>query len=137
MKTILVIDGQGGGCGRSLIEKLAGKRLDARIVATGTNAAATAAMLRAGASAGATGENAILVNCRRADVIPGPIGIVLADALMGECSPAIAAAVGAAQATKVLIPVSRCGAVIAGLPEQTLADSIEAAAQAVEKLLKA
>ncbi len=120
---ILIIDGQGGGIGRALTERLRARLPEAEILAVGANAAATAAMLRAGADAGATGENAVRVCCRDADVIAGPIGIVLADAMMGEITAAMAASVATARAKRVLIPVQRCATVIAGaenLPLQRL-----------------
>ena len=97
----------------------------------GTNAAATAAMLKAGASAGATGENAVVWNAGRAQVIAGPIGLVMANSMLGECSPAMAAAVAESPAHKVLIPTSRCGASVAGLPELPLADYIADAARRI------
>lgn len=120
---ILIIDGQGGGIGRALTERLRARLPEAEILAVGANAAATAAMLRAGADVGATGENAVRVCCRDADVIAGPIGIVLADAMMGEITAAMAASVATARAKRVLIPVQRCATVIAGaenLPLQRL-----------------
>lgn len=135
MKTVVVIDGQGGGCGRSLITRMLALQLKAKVIAVGTNAAATAAMLKAGAQQGATGENAVLVNCRQADIIVGPIGIVMADAMMGECSPAMAAAVAASQAKKVLVPTSRCGVYIASLPEKTMAENVEDAVRIIDELL--
>ena len=104
---ILIIDGQGGGIGRQLVEAL--KRAGENDVAcVGTNAIATTAMLRAGATRAATGENAALVACREAEVIAGPVGIVIADALLGEVTPRMAAAVGQSLARKVLIPVNQC-----------------------------
>ncbi len=111
---LLVIDGQGGGVGKALITQLRAAGCQARITAVGTNAMATSAMLKAGADAGATGENAVVVNARHAQLIAGPIGIVLADSLMGECSPAMASAVAQSPAQKVLIPVSTCGVLVAG-----------------------
>ena len=90
---VLVIDGQGGGLGRQLVSALAAACPEAELTAVGTNSLAANAMLKAGASRAATGENAVVVNCRRADVIVGPIGIVIADALLGEITPAMAAAV--------------------------------------------
>lgn len=125
---IVVIDGQGGGFGRALIERLRAGGCTGEIVAVGTNAVATGAMIKAGASAGATGENAVIVNARRADVIAGPLGIVMANSMMGECSPAMALAVADSPARKVLIPVSKCGVQIGGLPELPLADYIADAA---------
>lgn len=122
---IVVVDGQGGGMGKLLTERLGQALPGADIVAVGTNAMATSAMLRAGAGAGATGENAVIVAARDADVIVGPVGIVLADALMGEVTPAMAAAVGASAAHKVLLPVAKCRVSVAGardLPLTALAE---------------
>lgn len=131
---IVVIDGQGGGFGRALIEALRAGGEKRRIVAVGMNALATAAMLKAGADAGATGENAVLVNAARADVIAGPVGIVLSGSMLGECSPAMACAVAESAAQKVLIPVVKCGAHIAGLPEKPLAQYIADAARLIAGL---
>ena len=89
MSRVLVIDGQGGGLGRQLVAALAAGCPDAELTAVGTNSLAASAMLRAGASRAATGENAVVVNSRRADVIVGPIGIVIADSLLGEITPAM------------------------------------------------
>lgn len=111
---ILVIDAQGGGMGRALIQRLVQALPDQPVTALGTNALATAAMLKAGAHAGATGENAIVCQCRDAGLILGPAGIVLADAMLGEISPAIALAVGRSPAVKILIPSGRCKLVVAG-----------------------
>ena len=112
---ILIVDGQGGGIGRQLVEAL--KREGERdITCVGTNAIATSAMLRAGATRAATGENAAIVACREAEVIVGPIGIVVADALLGEVTPRMAAAVGQSLARKVLIPVNQCGNFVVGVP---------------------
>ena len=135
MAKIVVIDGQGGGFGRALIEKLRAGGYAGVILAGGTNAAATAAMLKAGASAGATGENAVVWNAGRAQVIAGPIGLVMANSMLGECSPAMAAAVAESPAHKVLIPASRCGASVAGLPELPLADYIADAARRILELV--
>ena len=130
---ILIVDGQGGGIGRQLVEAL--KREGERdITCVGTNAIATSAMLRAGATRAATGENAAIVACREAEVIVGPIGIVVADALLGEVTPRMAAAVGQSRARKVLIPVNQCGNFIVGVPAgQTTAQLV---AQAVEAILR-
>ena len=114
---ILIIDGQGGGLGRQLVSALKAARPAAEIMAVGTNSLATGAMLKAGADHAATGENAVLVACRKADIIVGPIGIVIADALMGEISPAMAVAVGQSAAKRVLIPVNHCDNIIAGVAE--------------------
>lgn len=131
-KPILIIDGQGGGMGRTLITQLRAAGCTREILAVGANAAATAAMRKAGANAGATGENAVLVNAPRAAVIAGPLGIVLADSLLGECTAAMAAAVARSPAHKVLVPVSRCGVSVAGVEEEPLADYI---ADAVQRIL--
>ena len=129
---LVLIDGQGVGYGRALIAALRAAGYEGEIIAVGTNSAATSAMLKAGADAGATGENAVIVNARRAEVIAGPLGLVMADSMLGECSPAMAAAVAASRAVKVLIPAAKCGVQIAGLPSLPLADSI---ADAVRRIL--
>jgi len=103
---VIVIDGQGGRMGRAVVEQLRECCPDLPITAIGTNSTATAAMLKAGAQYGATGENPVIVACRDADLIIGPIGIVIADSLLGEITPAMAAAVGASAAHKILIPVN-------------------------------
>lgn len=112
---ILVMDGQGGQLGSQIVKELLLKYPDIRITAVGTNAMATAAMMKAGASGGATGENPVIVACRTADVIIGPIGIVIADSLLGEVTPAMAAAVGQADAVRILIPMNKCGNLVAGV----------------------
>ena len=132
---IVIMDGQGGGFGRALIEALRAAGVKEEIVAVGTNALATSAMLKAGASAGATGENAAVVNAGRADILAGPMGLVMANSMLGECSPAIARAVAESRARKVLIPVSKCGVRIAGLPEKPLAAYIADAVALIRSLL--
>lgn len=123
---VAVIDGQGGGIGKSLVEKLRlqfGNRLS--ILALGTNALATSAMLRAGADEGATGENAIVRNAERVSLIVGPIGIVVANAMLGELTPAMACAIGQSDALKFLIPVSRCSVQIAGVESKSLPQHLD------------
>lgn len=135
MKKIVIIDGQGGGFGRALIEKLCQRRpTDCCIVAVGTNAMATAAMLKAGADMGATGENPVLANSATADVIAGPMGIVLANSMLGEVTPAMAAAVASSPARRVLIPVTKCSTFVAGVVEKPLTQYIEDAAAMICKL---
>ncbi len=132
---IVVMDGQGGGFGRALIGALRAAGVKNTIIAVGTNALATSAMLKAGASAGATGENAVIVNAARAQILTGPIGLILANSMLGECSPAMARAVAESPAHKILIPVSKCGVHIAGLPEKPLAEYIDDAVQQICRLL--
>jgi len=111
---ILVIDAQGGGIGRQLVSAVKAAHPEITVMAVGTNSAATAAMLKAGADHGATGENAAVVCSRKADLIVGPIGIVIADSMLGEITPTVAAAVGQSSAVRILIPVSHCESIIAG-----------------------
>lgn len=117
---ILVIDAQGGGIGKQLITMLKQNIEKATITAVGTNSVATSAMLKAGADHAATGENAVIVGCRKADVIIGPIGIVIADSLFGEITPAMALAVGQSPAKRILIPINRCNTIIVGIPDLSL-----------------
>ncbi len=133
--TVYVIDGQGGGIGRSLIERLRSEKFGAQIVALGTNSAAAAAMRKAGADAGATGENAVVHCCAKAreeDLIAGPLGIMIANAMYGEISPAMARAVGESDAHKILVPVSRCHASVAGAGEKSLNEYIEDAVRLIQ-----
>ena len=132
---ITIIDGQGGRIGKSIIEQIRKKHPDLELYAIGTNSIATSAMLKAGADYGATGDNAVIVNAADSDLIVGPIGIVFANALLGEITPAIAAAVGASKAYKILIPVSRCNHFIAGCAEAPMGDYIRCALDKIEALL--
>lgn len=134
---IVVMDAQGGGMGRMLVEGLKKALPEQPVIAVGTNALATSAMLRAGADQGATGENAVAVCAAQADVIVGPIGMVLADAMLGEVTERMAAAVGRSRAHKVLVPVARCQTTIAGTPKMTMAEAVAAAIQAVCELAHA
>ena len=111
---ILVIDGQGGQLGSQLIKMVASELKELKITAIGTNAVATSAMLKAGAHQAATGENPVLVACKKADVILGPIGIVIADSLLGEITPAMALAVSQTDVPKILIPMGKCNNIVAG-----------------------
>ena len=128
---VLVIDGQGGGLGRQLVSALAAACPEAELTAVGTNSLAANAMLKAGASRAATGENAVVVNCRHADVIVGPIGIVIADALLGEITPAMAAAVCQSGAKRVLVPINHCENYVVGVPDQPVSQLVAAAARKV------
>ena len=131
---VLVIDGQGGGLGRQLVAAIAAACPEAELTAVGTNSLAANAMLKAGAARAATGENAVVVNCRHADVIVGPIGIVIADALLGEITPAMAAAVCQSGAKRVLVPINHCKNYVVGVPEQPVSQLVSAAAQKVKAL---
>ena len=131
---VLVIDGQGGGLGRQLVAAIAAVCPEAELTAVGTNSLAANAMLKAGAARAATGENAVVVNCRHADVIVGPIGIVIADALLGEITPAMAAAVCQSSAKRVLVPINHCENYVVGVPEQPVSQLVSAAAQKVKAL---
>ncbi len=131
MKKLVVIDGQGGRLGKLLVEAVKNEGLDLEITAVGTNAVATAAMLKAGADQGATGENPVIVACRDADVIAGPIGIAIADSLLGEVTPAMALAVGQCAALKLLLPVSHCSNQVIGVRSQSMNDMVR---EAVERL---
>lgn len=122
---IVVIDGQGGGIGKNLVERLRAELPETQIVAVGANSIATSAMLKAGANVGATGENAVQYNVRTADVVAGPIGILVANAMWGEITPAMAAAVSSSPAQKVLIPVEQCRVHVAGVVEKALSRYIE------------
>ena len=122
---ILVIDGQGGQLGTQIIKAINEKYPDPDIMAVGTNAVATAAMIKGGARKGATGENPVIVACRKADVIIGPIGIVIADSLFGEITPGMAVAVGQSRAAKILIPVNKCENLVAGVSNLTVSALIE------------
>ena len=129
---ILVIDGQGGMIGRQLITELRGTMPDVEITAVGTNTLATASMLNAGADNGATGENAVIVCTRGADVIVGPIGIVIADSLLGEVTPKMAAAVGASPVRKILLPVNKCNNIIVGTSDKSTSELIAEAVRRVK-----
>ena len=114
---VLVVDGQGGQLGGQLIKLLKDNFEDIKIIAVGTNAMATSTMLKAGANQAATGENPLIVACRKADVIIGPIGIVIADSLWGEITPQMAIAVGQAEAVRILLPINKCDNIVAGISD--------------------
>lgn len=133
---IAVIDGQGGGMGKTLVEKLRSELKDSvEIIAIGTNSLATSAMIKAGANEGATGENAIVYNSARVDVIIGPIGIIAANSMLGELTPAMATAIAQSPAKKVLVPVGKCNISIAGVKNEPLQNYIEAAVKLVKNIM--
>lgn len=128
---IVVIDGQGGRLGQLLVGAVRDRLPQARILALGTNSVATAAMLRAGADLGATGENPVVRGVADADGVLGPVGVVVANAILGEVTPAMAEAVGGCRAKKFLIPMNSCGVIVAGVEELPLPAYV---ARAVEDL---
>lgn len=128
---IVVIDGQGGKLGRALVEEIRALKVACELIAVGTNAIATQAMMTAKPDGGATGENAVIFNCKDADYIVGPIGILVANALLGEISPAITQAVSSSRAKKILLPQNRCGVSIVGTMELTLSEQIRQAVQQI------
>ena len=129
---ITIIDGQGGGIGRQLVAGIKANCAEAVITAVGTNGIATSAMLKAGADNGATGENAVIVACRNADFIIGPIGIVIADSLCGEITPAMAVAVGQSRAQRILIPVNHCDNIVVGVPDLSVGKLIQCVIEALK-----
>jgi len=132
---ITIIDGQGGKMGKTVVEHLKKRHPELELYAVGTNVLATSAMLKAGADYGATGENPCIVNAADSDIIIGPIGIVFANSLLGEITPAIATAVGASKAFKILIPVNRCNHWIAGCADVGLSEYIQMVCEKVETML--
>ena len=134
---IMVIDGQGGGMGRQIVSEIKAAFPDAVVRAVGTNTAATEAMRKAGADITATGENAVLVGARKARVIVGPVGIVIADALHGEITPEMARAVGQSDAVRVLIPVNQCDNLVAGMEKQPLGRLVESAMDLIRGVMQA
>ena len=128
---IVIIDGQGGQLGAQLVKEILDQFPDVTVTAIGTNAAATASMMKAGAKNAATGENPVTVACRKADVIIGPIGIVIADSLLGEVTEKMALSISRANASRILIPMNKCENLIAGVPNLNTAALI---ADAVAKL---
>ena len=135
MKKVVVIDGQGGKIGSLLVGRLKSEAFPHVIYAIGSNSIATSAMMKAGADFGATGENPVVVNCRDADVIVGPVGIVVADSFLGEITPHMAAAIGQSGAQKVLLPINRCNNHIVGARDLPVSDLIEAAVRFVLSVL--
>ncbi|MBD5454475.1 MAG: DUF3842 family protein [Lachnospiraceae bacterium] len=131
---ILIIDAQGGGIGKQVILAVKQNIPDAVITAVGTNTTATSMMLKAGADYGATGENAVIVGTRKADVIIGPIGIIVADSMFGEITPAMATSVGQSDAKRILIPVNHCDNIIVGVRNLGIKEMIEEVLAELRKL---
>lgn len=133
---VLVIDGQGGGLGRQLVNAVKERFPEVEILAVGTNSAATNAMLRAGADQAATGENSVAVASRRVDVIMGPIGIVIADSMLGEITPRMALSVGQSLAKRILIPVNFCDNIVVSVTETSMAKNVQNAVDALGRLME-
>lgn len=131
---ILIIDAQGGGIGRQLVAAIRERLPEASLTAVGTNSAATSAMLKAGATQAATGENAVVVSSRRADVIIGPIGIVISDALLGEITPRMAQAVAQADAKRIRIPINHCDNIVVGVSDLNIRHLLEEVLAELEKI---
>lgn len=133
---VIVIDGQGGKMGRMIIECIKSADIICELTAIGTNSIATAAMLKAGADAGATGENPVVVASRSADVIIGPVGIISADSLLGEITPAMAVAIGQSGAKKLLLPVNLCNNIIVGTQSLSMSKLIVEAVELLAEIAK-
>lgn len=131
---ILVIDAQGGGIGKQLITAIKNSLFSVEITAVGTNSAATSAMLKAGADNAATGENAIVVGCRKADIIIGPIGIVIADSLIGEITPTMAKAVGQSAAKRILIPINHCDNIVVGVQDLSISTLVQEVVKEIQSI---
>ena len=132
---VLIIDGQGGGLGRQLVPVIKERYPQVEVMAVGTNSLATGAMLRAGADQAATGENSVVVASARADVIMGPVGIVIADSMLGEITPKMAQAVGQSRAKRILIPVNLCDNIIVGVSDASMSKNVQNAADALGTLI--
>ena len=129
--TIMVVDAQGGGLGKQLITLIRKELPNVHIIAVGTNSVASSTMLRAGADEAATGENSVRVVSRKADVIIGPVGMVIADAMLGEITKEMACAIAQSPAKRIMIPFNNCNNYIAGTSEISTGKLI---ADAVSKL---
>ena len=130
---VLIIDGQGGGLGRQLVAAVKEYDLSIEVLAVGTNSAATNAMLKAGADQAATGENSVAVASKKADVIMGPVGIVIADSMLGEITPRMAVAVGQSSAKRILIPVNLCDNIVVGVSDASMGRNVQSAVEALKK----
>lgn len=133
--TILVIDGQGGGAGKLLVARIKELFPSFTVLAAGTNSMASSAMLKAGADHIATGENAVIVCCKKADIIIGPLGIVIADSLFGEITPAMALAVARSRAKRILLPFNTCDNIVAGITDYTISKLVNMAMEELKKII--
>jgi len=135
MMKVIIIDGQGGKIGTSIVKQLKQCLPELELLAIGTNSIATSAMLKAGAEMGATGENPVVYNCSDADIIIGPQGIVLANSFHGEITPAMAQAVAESKARKILIPVNKCLTAVMGVRDLPLSEYIQLAIERVKEII--
>ena len=133
---ILVIDAQGGGIGKQLVARIKKEFPAEYITAVGTNSIATSAMIKAGADQGATGENSVVVACKTADIIIGPVGIVITDAMLGEITETIARSVAQAKAVRILIPFNMCDTLVAGITDAGTGNLIDSALQTLRSVIK-
>lgn len=133
---LLVVDAQGGGIGKQVVAAVKKQFPQIEITAVGTNSAATSVMLKAGADHAATGENAVVVGCRNADLIVGPIGIVIADSLYGEITPTMAAAIGQSRARRILIPMNHCDNVIVGVDDLSIGRMLSSVLEKVREYME-
>lgn len=132
---IAVIDGQGGGIGKHIIEKLrANLGLDTYILALGTNALATSSMLKAGANEGATGESAIAYNVHKVDLIIGPIAIIISFSMLGELTPRMAEEISKSNAKKILIPINKNNVEIVGVKSEPLPHLVDAIVEELKNM---
>ena len=130
---VLIIDGQGGGLGRQLVTAVKEYDQSIEVLAVGTNSAATNAMLKAGADQAATGENSVVVASERVDVIMGPVGIVIADSMLGEITSRMAVAVGQSRAKRILIPVNLCDNIVVGVSDVSMGKNVQNAIESLKK----
>ena len=133
---VIVIDGQGGRIGQLIVEAIVKESVSCELIAIGTNSIATSAMIKAGAGQGATGENPVVVACRDADVIVGPIGILSADSLLGEITPKMAVAIGQSKAKKLLLPVSHCDNQVMGVKTLSISELVKETVDTIKELTK-
>lgn len=134
---IAVVDGQGGGIGAIIVEKLKSNFPNLDVLALGTNSLATAKMLKAGADKGATGENAVIYNVKDVDVIMGVVAILMPNAMMGELSPRMSEAIGASDAMKILVPLEKCNIRVAMPGDYSIGEYIDYSMELVKKELRA
>ena len=133
---ILVIDGQGGKIGSMVVSLLKKVLPELEVIAIGTNSIATSAMLKAGADKGASGENPVIVNAAKADIIIGPLGIAVANSMLGEVTPKMAEAIGSSNAQKLLIPTNNCNNIVLGTETLSINEIVLIAVDRISKIIK-